>query len=266
MREKEIASRENPAVKRYVALAGSRRERRRLGLFVTEGAKLTLEAFGAGYRPVELFVTEAAWEDGSDALADCALAAERFCRVSDAVAQKLAQSVTPQGVFAVFSALDNGAQPVKIGNNGKFLLLSSLQDPGNLGTILRTAAAFGIDGVFLSADCPDLFSPKVLRASMGGVFKAPVRVAEDLGAEIDALRAAGVTVYAAALGEGAASLRETALGPGCAVVIGNEGNGLAPELAARCDRALVIPMEPGTESLNAAMAAGILLWEIYRNS
>ena len=159
MAEKEITSRQSPSVKRYVRLAGSRRARYEERLFVTEGAKLTGEAFAAGYFPVELFATEEAFESAFDTLSPIALAAETFCRITPAVADKLAQSVSPQGVFGVFRMLDNGTQPVKISSNGKFLLLSSLQDPGNLGTILRTAAAFGVGGVLLSDACPDLYSP-----------------------------------------------------------------------------------------------------------
>lgn len=264
MADKKITSRQSPAVKRYVQLAGSRRARYEQELFVTEGVKLTGEAFAAGYRPVELFATEEVFESAFDILSPVALAAESFYRITPVVADKLAQSVSPQGVFGVFRMLDNGTQPVKISSNGRFLLLSSLQDPGNLGAILRTAAAFGAR-VVLSGDCPDLYSPKVLRASMGGVFRAPVAVSDDLGGWIDALREAGVPVWAAALRQDAKQLREVSLGEGgYAVVIGNEGNGLADEIVARCTGSLIIPMEPGSESLNAAMAAGIFLWEMYR--
>ena len=265
MAEKEITSRQSPSVKRYVRLAGSRRARYEERLFVTEGAKLTGEAFAAGYLPVELFATGEAFDAAFDTLSPVALAAETFCRITPAVADKLAQSVSPQGVFGDFRMLDNGTQPVKISSNGKFLLLSSLQDPGNLGTILRTAAAFGIGGVLLSDDCPDLYSPKVLRASMGGVFRVPAAVTDDLGGWIDALKAAGVPVWAAALRRDAKTLREVSLGEGgCAVVIGNEGGGLDDGVIGRCTGSLVIPMEPGSESLNAAMAAGVFLWEMYR--
>ena len=171
MAEKEITSRQSPSVKRYVRLAGSRRARYEERLFVTEGAKLTGEAFAAGYFPVELFATEEAFESAFDTLSPIALAAETFCRITPAVADKLAQSVSPQGVFGVFRMLDNGTQPVKISSNGKFLLLSSLQDPGNLGTILRTAAAFGVGGVLLSDDCPDLYSPKAVSYTHLDVYK-----------------------------------------------------------------------------------------------
>ena len=264
MSEREITSRDNPAVKRYVQLASSRRARREQGCFVTEGFKLAVEAFRAGYTPEMMFVTEEAFDHGYEGLDEVLLASEKFYRINGIVADKLAQSVSPQGVFGLFRMLDNGTQPVKIGSNGKFLLLSSLQDPGNLGTILRTAAAFGINGVILSDDCPDLYSLKVLRAAMGGVFKLPLLVTQDLGTEIDRLRENGICVYAAALSKDAVSVRDANLGKGSAIVIGNEGSGLSQQLIDRCDVRLLIPMEPGNESLNAATAAGILLWEMYR--
>lgn len=259
-----ITSRDNPAVKQYVALAASRRRRRENGLFTTEGVKLTLEAFTAGYVPETLFLAQDLQEGVKERLTPVATACRHIYEVAPSVAAKLADAVSPQGVFGVFAMLDNRTQPVKIGSNGKYLLLSSLQDPGNVGTILRTAAAFGTDGVVLSADCPDLYAPKVLRASMGGVFRAKACVSDDLAASIAALRAAGVPVWAAMPAEGSVSLRNVSLRAGGAVVVGNEGGGIAPEIAALCDGALTIPMEPGCESLNAAMAAGVILWEMYR--
>lgn len=261
MNFKEITSRENPEVKRYVQLAGSRKERRQSGLFVTEGFKLTSEAFAAGCGPVALFVTGEAW-DRYEQLEKFAPQFELFCRVSQPVADKLAQSASPQGVFGIFRMLDNRIQTVKIGKDGRYILLFSMQDPGNIGTILRTAAAFGLDGVFLSSDCPDLYSLKVLRATMGGVFKIPLEISDDLTDVVHRLQEAGVRVYAAALDRKAVSLRRMGLGAGCAVVIGNEGNGLPARLIEKCDQTVMIPMRPDSESLNAAMAAGIFLWEM----
>lgn len=162
--------------------------------------------------------------------------------------------------------LDNRMQTVKIGKDGRYILLSSMQDPGNIGTILRTAAAFGLDGVFLSSDCPDLYSPKVLRATMGGIFKIPLEVSDDLTEVIDRLQEAGIRVCAAALDGQAVPLQQAGLGNGCAVVIGNEGNGLPGHLIERCGQAVMIPMRPDSESLNAAMAAGIFLWEMCGRS
>ena len=227
---REITSRDNPMVKQYVLLASSRKARYDQKLFVTEGIKLTAEAFAAGYCPEMLFATEDAMDRYYDDMQSIALASDHFLRISNSVAQKLAQSTSTQGVFDVFRMLDNDPTDVKIDCNGKFLLLCSLQDPGNVGTILRTAAAFGIDGVILSQDSPDLYSLKVLRASMGGVFKIPVHVTNDICCDIQKLREIGLPVYAAALDERAVSIREVSLKKGCAVEIGNEGNGISNEI------------------------------------
>ena len=218
MREKEILSRENPSVKRYVALAASRGERRKQGLFVTEGIKLTQEALEAGYVPVELLVTRESWEKAAKRLSRYLGRVEYLCWISPSVEKKLADAIAPQGVFGVFRQLDKGAQPVKISNNGRYLLLDALQDPGNLGTILRTAAAFGLDGIFLSDNCPDPFGPKVLRASMGGVFKLPIEPVAEMGALVEQLRAAGVETYAAALRSEALPPQRLPRKGGCAVL------------------------------------------------
>ena len=262
--QREITSRDNPFVKQFVRLSSSRAARREEGLFVTEGIKLTGEALSSGYPMVSLYMTAQAAEKYADALRAFSLTKQEITEISGPVAEKMAQAASPQGVFGVFRMLDKPREHVTIKSNAHYLLLCGLQDPGNLGTILRTAAAFGVDGVFLSPDCPDPFSPKVLRASMGGVFKLPLQGGEETTAQIAMLRGQGVKVYAAALTETAQTLSSGMLRAGCAVVIGNEGAGLSPAVMDACDGVLQLPMQPDSESLNAAMAAGIFLWEMTR--
>ena len=144
------------------------------------------------------------------------------------------------------------------------MVLCSLQDPGNLGTIIRSCEAFGIDRLFLTSDCPDLYSPKVLRATMGGVFRLPITVADNLPDLFERFRREKVPVYAAALQEGAKDITRLPLNQGGAVVIGNEGKGLPPEVVALCDSAVIIPMAGRAESLNASVAASIVAWEMAR--
>ena len=146
---------------------------------------------------------------------------------------------------------------------GRVLLLESVRDPGNLGTVIRTARAFGIDTLVLSADCADIYNPRTIRAAMGTLFSQCIYVVEDLVGLVRTL-ATDRSVYAAALDAGAARLGEVQFGVRDAVVIGNEGHGLSPELIAACTRSIYIPMEPGVESLNAGVAASVLLWELYR--
>ena len=147
---------------------------------------------------------------------------------------------------------------------GRTLVLETIQDPGNLGTILRTANALGIDTVLLTGDCADPFGPKAVRAGMGAVFRQ--RVLEMERAEMRAyLTAHGCRLYGAALTADAASLRQTQL-RGAAVAIGSEGRGLSPALLELCDGQVIIPMRGDCESLNAAVAAAIIMWEMDRET
>ena len=148
--------------------------------------------------------------------------------------------------------------------DGQYLALCGLQDPGNVGTIIRTAEAMGLTGLILAGSCPDIYSPKVLRSTMGSVFRLPIRVAGDEALLLQEARAAGVKSYAAALHRQACLLPGTGLGPGSLVLIGNEGNGLPDAVVQACDAPLMIQMPGRAESLNAAMAAGIIAWEMAR--
>ena len=145
----------------------------------------------------------------------------------------------------------------------RVLLLESVRDPGNVGTILRSAAAFGVDAVVLSADCADIYNPKTIRGAMGALFRMQVAVVEDIPEAIDVLRDSGRRVFAAALDPTAVRLGKDTLCEGDAVVIGNEGHGLSEKTIRACGQSLYIPMEEGSESLNAAIAASVILWSMY---
>ena len=145
------------------------------------------------------------------------------------------------------------------GDRARLLVLERLQDPGNLGTILRTAEAAGMNGVILSADSVDAFNPKVVRSTMGAILRVPFLYAENWTETLDALKATGVTLYAAHL-QGSVPYTEPHYGERCAILIGNEANGLTDETTARADVRVRIPMEGQAESLNAAVAAAILMY------
>ena len=143
------------------------------------------------------------------------------------------------------------------------LVLENIQDPGNLGTIFRTAEAAGATGIVLSKDCVDLYNPKVIRSTMGAIFRIPFIYTDDLIGTIDELKREGITVYAAHLkGENSYDMEDYKTA--CAFLIGNEGNGLPEETAACADRKILIPMEGGAESLNAAVASAVLMFEAGR--
>ena len=147
------------------------------------------------------------------------------------------------------------------------ILLESVRDPLNVGAIIRSAAALGVGHLILSADCADVYHPRTVRAAMGPLFSMPMTRVEDLAGSIRALRASGRRVYAAALDDTALRLgsseqkEEQGSAPACAV-IGNEGHGLSEAVIASCDRSIYIPMEADTESLNAGVAAALIMWEI----
>lgn len=255
-----VTSRENPHAKRLDMLLRQKKAREESGAFVLEGARLCLDALSAGLLPETALLTQSALEK-TPALARLTGAAGETVLLAESLAQRLGDTKNPQGVFCICKQPARDASAAKIQPNGRYLLLHQIQDPGNLGTMIRTAAALGVTAAFLS-DCAELYSPKVLRAAMGGVWRMSVTVCEALEPLLEQLRAAGVKPYAAALAE-SAHLPDV-LGPGTAILIGNEGSGLPEPLIAACAGVISIPMHSGTESLNAAMAAGILLWEMTK--
>lgn len=259
---KQITSRENASVKRFVSLMSDKNEREREQLIAMEGVRLCLDALQSGLALKEVYVTEKAVRKHSEIGALLDKAAESF-EISESVAAKMSDAKTPQGVFVLCEKPHN-KRPQSHKPDARYLLMASLQDAGNVGAIIRTAEALGIDGIAMTCDCPDLYSPKVLRASMGGVFRLPVWVVEDMREELARLQSEGVTAYAAALRADAQKLGEAAFCGKCAVLLGNEGAGLSAELIEACDGSILIPMSGQADSLSVAMAAGILVWEMKK--
>jgi RNA methyltransferase, TrmH family len=258
-----ISSRENKLVKEYTALRDRKVKRRDAGQFVIEGARLAADAIASGATLVSAFVTDEARAKYGDC---CALLDQRgmpVYDVTDAVAATLCDTKTAQGIFCIVEMPTDRLSLKTVKKTGVYLLLEDIQDPGNLGTMLRTAEATGIDGVVLSAGCTDLYSPKVVRASMGALFRLPFIAGVSLPETIGAMRTAGIRVFAA-LAAGGEDTLTADLSGGVAVVIGNEGNGLSPGCVAACSSAVTVRMRGRAESLNAAAAATILIWEMTR--
>lgn len=243
-----ITSRQNPLFQKLRKLNTSNSFRRQQGLFLCEGPKMLEEALKWDVS-VQLAVKnpEFSLHEGLGC---------RVVETPDDVLGSLADTETPQGV--VFAcALPDTALPDRL-ELGRYLVLDSLQDPGNVGTIWRTADAFGASGLILTGDCADPFSPKVVRASMGACFRLPVWRGERQ-AVAELVKRSGLHLFATALREDTVDVRE-AIFTKAAVVIGNEGRGISEELLSMCDMTVKIPMEPKCESLNAAVAAAIVLW------
>ena len=197
---------------------------------------------------------------------------EKCFVVSDDIFDKISEEKSPEGVITIAKYIDKLQKNATIYNSVHFLqmknesivLLESVRDPSNVGAIIRSAAAIGIDRLILSADCADIYHPRAVRGSMGTVFNQPIDRVSDLAKTIKELRESGRRVFAAALDERALSLGEFEIRAGDAVVIGNEGHGLSEEVIAACSGSVIIPMSERAESFNAAVAASILMWEFAK--
>lgn len=238
--------------------------REEYGLYLAEGVKLTEEALGCEKaEPEMLFVSEDGLKNERIlACLDTAYSRRILIKLaSPEVFEKAATEKAPQGIIAVMKR--SGFDTFTPDGAGRYLLLDTIQDPGNLGTILRSAVAFGADGLILYG-CADPTGPKTVRASMGALFRCPVMITKDLAETTAFLQKAGHRVLAAALAEDSLCAGKADLQPNDCVIIGNEGHGVAPEIIDACDGVIKIPMQAVTESLNASVAASILLWEYYR--
>lgn len=248
----QITSRRNPLCAQIRKLNASRACRREAGLFTGEGPKLLSEAVKAGAG-----LTAVVTPQGEDA--PCLPGVRRVETPPDLFAG-LCDTRTPQGVLFLCALWDT--RPPERLPGARYLVLDGLQDPGNVGTIWRTADALGADGVLLVNGCADPFSPKTVRATMGACFRLPLYELE--AARLPGLlERSGLPLYAAALGADAADLREADLSR-CAVAIGSEGRGVSRAVLDLSEKRLKIPMRERCESLNAAAAAAVALWEMNR--
>ena len=246
--------------------------RKESALFRFDGVKLFLEAVSTGV-DIRYIVLR---ESSADKLKltvekEAKLSADaRFIVVSDAAFDKLTEEKSPEGIVCVASPLDKLHKAGKIdiiSNEAKerILLLESVRDAGNLGTIVRCARAFGIDRLVISSDCADLYNAKTLRAAMGAIFTQRIDIVDSIAESVAQLRLSGYRVLAAALDGNAKRLGSFELGLGDVILIGNEGHGLSDGVRAACNESVFIPMEKGAESLNAAIAASVCMWELYKS-
>ncbi len=266
-----ITSRNNKLVKWFSSLQ-DKKYRNIEGYFLAEGVKLTAEAFDAGL-PVEYCIVNEEKKDAvisafSDYFEDEKYAECRVITVSNGVFEKISTEKAPQGIISVIKHLDFFREMDIIYKEEFFLeegeraiFLHSVRDPLNLGAVIRSAVAFGVDRIVLTDDCVDVYNPKTVRSAMGSLFKVRINVVSDLSEFIKALKAAGRRVFAAELRDGAISLAEAALTTSDTVIIGNEGHGIPVEISSLCTGSVYIPISGKTESLNASVAASIFIWE-----
>jgi len=257
-----ITSRENGRIKQYGKLRTSAKARWEAGRFVMEGHRLCVDALESGVRLESFFYTENYFSQHEDTVRRMTEICENACQITDSVAARLADTKSPQGIFCIGQTLDKSKHLVTIKKNNSYLALEEIADPNNLGTILRTAEAFSVDGILLSRSCCDLYAPKVLRGSMGAFFRLKTEIVEDLAAFLEQEREKGIPSFAAVPDRAAQSILTADFSEGGIMLIGNEANGLRRETAEAATYKVTIPMRGGAESLNAAVAASILIWQM----
>lgn len=262
-----ITSTSNQQMKHIIQLQKKSKTRYEQRVFVVEGPKMAFEA------PKEwiekIYVSEGFLQDEGNVLR---LTEYNYEVVSDAVLKAVSDTQTPQGILALVKMPSYTLKELLQGGAGNesgekrnphLLILESIQDPGNLGTMLRTGEGAGISGIIMNKTTVDLFNPKTIRSTMGSIYRVPFYVTEDLHGTIRELQKQGIGVYAAHL-KGTRAYDMPDYKEGTAFLIGNEGNGLTDETADLADEYIRIPMEGKVESLNAAIAATLLMYEVHR--
>lgn len=260
---RRIESKSNPLVVNTGKL-NDRKYRTQSETFFFEGAHLLEEYLRFGFVPETVFVCDGADEKYASLLSR--IPEDRLCSVPGFVFEKLSTEQAPQGLLTVSKFLPC-IKRVEDGKDipGKILFLESVRDNGNVGTVIRTAAALGWHCV-LSPDCADVYAVKTVRASMGTLFSGAVSVCEDALSFVSSLKKEGRRVFGAALGEHPMLLGKFELQNNDCFVVGNEGQGISKALLETCDAPVLIPMTGNAESLNASIAASVIMWEGARNA
>ncbi len=264
----EITSRDNPKIKHLVKLIGSKKERSASRLFVVEGVRSCADAFKeyklGHIRIKTVFFVKAAFDKC------CALSGIgdiidepdiEFYEISKELADRISPEGNTQGIFAT-AVFVHKTLPDKLSGN-KYIVLDGVQDPGNLGTVLRTADAVGLDGVILTQNCCELYNPKVIRSTMGSLSRVDIFVENDFQRVIDVLDRSGVDAVASVVKNGEL-ISKVSFGKKTAVVIGNEGSGMTEKHIKMCKKSVTIDMRGNLDSLNASIAAAVFMWEMTK--
>ncbi len=259
-----ITSKANEKIKLAAALRSSARERRGRGLFFLEGARLCCDAALCGVSITDAFLTEEAFLKYADRAGIIASAAGRVYLIDNGLCGRLSDTKAPQGIFCICKMLDKTESCNKIDEKGKYIALDNVQSPDNLGAISRTAEAFGLSGLVVGSGC-DIYNAKAQRASMGSLLRLPVIETNSLPKLLEEASRGGMLTAASVPDETAQSVFALSRGGGVICVVGNEGSGISREVMEACETRVTIPMRGRAESLNAAAAAAVLMWEMTRN-
>ena len=257
-----ITSLSNKKIKNLVTLLQKPKLRKEQDIFLVEGSKMFLEAKEEYLR--EIYVRQDFLEkEGSSGKIRERLERCGYEIVAEEVFKKISSTVSPQGIVAVVKQYHYRLEQLLERKNPLLLLLEDIQDPGNLGTMIRTAEGAGVHGVIMNRNTVDIYNPKTIRSTMGSIYRVPFYYTDDLKDTMNLLKKQGVRIYAAHL-KGERLYHKTDYTSGTAFLIGNEGNGLKKETADLADYYLKIPMQGQVESLNAAVASVILMYEAAR--
>jgi len=253
MNIKEILSAENAYIKKLAKLK-TRKYREEYGLFITEGERSCREAVSSGFNIESLIMTKAFYEAHKGAFS-----APEIIVTTEKIFAALSDTKSPQGVLCV-AEIPKATALCK----GKYIYLDSVQDPGNAGTIIRSADAFGFDGVLVSSGSVDVFSPKVIRSSMGSVFHIDILLNQDIE-DLQSAQENGYHLTATALAEVCVNLGDMKVLDKQIFIVGNEANGVSDAVLMLSDEIVKIPMRGAAESLNVGVAASILMYEVSRH-
>lgn len=256
---KQISSKDNSLIKLISKLQTSKKCRYENGLFVLEGLRICKDAYENGTMFDKLIISNSALKKLNSDIEILSENANECIEIPDYIFEKLSDTKSPQGILAVCQMQNNTTEHIDL--NGRFLAFENVSDPSNLGAVARTCEALGISGIILSNDGCDPYSPKVLRASMGTLLRMPLFILEDFSKDLAKLP---LKKYACVVDNDALSIKNVDFNDGSIVIIGNEANGITDETKAISDFLVTIKMTGKAESLNAAAAAAIAIWEMMK--
>lgn len=256
-----ITSASNGRIKYIQTLMEKSKFRRKEQKFVAEGIKMFMEARADMIS--EVYVMESA-RDNFEKEVRQKLGLIPYEVVTDSVYKKMTDTVTPQGIMTVLKMAEYGVDDIVKGDNPLVVMLENVQDPGNLGTILRTAEGAGVSGIIMSRDCVDIYNPKVIRSTMGSIYRMKFIYVDDFLAAMQTVKDKGINIYACALDARSKEYDEYDYKKASAILIGNEGNGLKAETVKAAGNVCYIPMSGQVESLNASVACSIMMYEAKR--
>ena len=256
-----ITSVSNGRVKYIQTLMSKASFRKKEGKFIAEGIKMFEEAPKGDV--LEVYIKEGAYDSFE---IDVKKKLERigYEVLSESVFKKVSDTVTPQGILSVVKIPPTDIQSIIKSDNPSIAILENIQDPGNIGTIIRSAEGAGVSGIIMTKDCVDIFNPKVIRSTMGSIYRTKFAYTDNIEDTIDLLKKSGIKTYACALNKSAKAYDKNDYKAPSAFVIGNEGNGLKESTVSACENVTYIPMCGSVESLNASVAASLMMYEIFR--